>query len=61
MCLVKMTERGKKICGWSKIKKRSPKIILQCVGIPAWPTETHNPGCVKIRSGKNKDLKCLKS
>lgn len=46
--------------GWVKIKKR-PKIILQSAGIRTRPTETHNPGCVQIWIGKNRDLKCLKS
>lgn len=53
-----MNDRGR-----SKIKKnkKSPKIILQSVEIPKRPTETHNPGCVKICTGKNKEVKCLKS
>lgn len=34
--------------------KRSPKIILQSVGIPTRPAETHNPGCVQIWIGKKK-------
>lgn len=39
--------------GGSKIKK-SLKIILQSVDIPARPTETHNPGCVQIWIGKTR-------
>lgn len=52
-----MNDRGR-----SKIKK-SPKIILQSVEIPMRPTETHNPGCVKIWMEKQgfKVLKVLKS
>lgn len=47
--------RGEKWVTVAGLLLQGPRIILQSVEIPTWPTETHNPSSVKIWSGKTRN------